>query len=139
MDHNINKVRGRKFCPNCQSPNGARAYTCRNCEQEFNVNVKKRKTFRSKIKDWKQLKEGDCIRVISGSGPYYNRGDQKDCIGHAGKFIVKSIDQNGLLCFGCSKNNKGFAHIYMGDKQMSSNVPNLIRSPHKIILSDRGR
>lgn len=135
----MNKVRGRKFCEKCQTANGARAYECKNCGHQFNVKTKKRRRVKVKINDWKQLKEGDCIRVISGSGPYYDRNGQKDPLGHAGKFIVKSIDQNGLVCFGCSKNNRGYAHIYMGEKANSLNIPNLIRAPHKIVLSDRDR
>jgi ribosomal protein L40E len=140
MDCSNDRVRGRKFCQKCQAANGPRAYFCKNCGNDFQVKAtKKPKFIRVKIQDWKELKEGDCIRVISGSGPYYDRNGQRDPSGHSGKFIVKSIDSNGLMCYGCSKNNKGFAYIYMGKKSRSNQIPNLIRSPHKIVRSTKDR
>lgn len=134
------KKRGIKTCKNCQTENGARAHFCSKCQAEFPIKNKHGfivKKINKKIDDWKELKEGECIRVISGTGPYYDRNGYKDSVGHYGKFIVKWIDDNGIVCFGCSKNNQGFAHIYMGEVMQSPTVPSLIRAPHKIIRSKK--
>lgn len=133
-----NKKRGVKTCKNCSTKNGVRSHFCSNCKAEFPIKNKHGiaiKKINKKIDDWKDLKEGDCIRVLNGSGPYYNCGEEKNYVGHSGKFIVKSVDSKGIIAFGCSKNNHGFAHIYMADAEQSPVVPNLIRSPHKIIRS----
>lgn len=136
----MQKQRGKKTCKKCGSLNGARAYNCVNCGNEFDIkSVKTKKIFRKKVRDWKELNSGDCIRVISGTGPYYDKELGKQSVGHNGKFIVMGLDKNGILGFGCSKNNSGYAHIYMGETVESPVVPNLIRSAHKIIFSRKDR
>lgn len=132
------KKRGQKSCSKCGTINGARAYSCRNCHESFEVKnkhgIKLKKISKKPITNWQELNEEDCIKVLAGSGPYYLENGIKDCVGHAGKFIIKSIKDDGIVAYGISKKNSGFVYIYMGPKQESPVVPNLIRSPHKIML-----
>lgn len=131
-------AKGNKTCKHCGEINGARAYSCKKCNTSFDIKtksgIKLNKTSKRVIKNWKELNSEDCIKVISGSGPYYFEDGVKDCVGHSGKFIIKDIKDDGIIAYGISKKNSGYVYIYMGPKTESPAVPNLIRAPHKIIL-----
>lgn len=69
------------------------------------------------IKDinWKDLVKGDRIKV--SSGPYYVSRGEFIPMGYRGRFVVESIDEQGIRAYGLDKHT-GFCHIYMsGDIQ----------------------
>lgn len=131
--------RGQKLCKNCNQINGARAHTCKHCGTEFiskseakqgKVRKKKLKKF-IEIEDWKALSSGDRIKVIGRSGNYYiGENGERQYMTDAGVYIVKSQDDKGLIVYG---SEGGFGYIYMGPEKKSDMIPNMYRSPHKIV------
>ncbi len=132
--------RGQKLCSNCNNINGARAHVCKHCNTEFvskgatTKNKLKRKRKEKKfnfIEDWKSLNSGDRIKVVGRSGNYYiGENGERQYLTDAGIYIVKSRDDKGLVVYG---NEGGFGYIYMGPEVKSEWVPNMYRSPHKIL------
>ena len=135
--------RGQKLCKSCNKINGARARVCKHCNNEFTIGatsknknpakIKKVKKF-EEITDWKALTNGDCIKVIGRSGNYYvgDSGD-KQYLTEAGVYTVKSHDANGLIVYAT---DGGWGYIYMGVEVKSDTIPNMYRSPHKIIKAN---
>jgi hypothetical protein len=129
--------RGQKLCKNCNNTSGARAHVCKHCGHEFVANnkavtckVKKKKVKKfEEISNWKELKRGDRIKVIGRSGNYYlgENGD-KQYLTDAGVYTVQDIDLLGLHVYG-----GGYGYIYMGPEKRSDAIPNMYRSPHKIV------
>lgn len=65
--------------------------------------------------DWRTLQKGDRIKV--SSGPYFVSKGEFIPMGYRGRFVVESLDANGILAWGLDK-HQGFCHIYMaGDIQ----------------------
>jgi hypothetical protein len=129
--------RGQKLCKNCNKINGARAYICKHCNTEFAIGIQAKNKFkRKKVKkfeyvDWKLLQKGDTIKVIGRSGNYHiNSEGEKSYMSDPGIYTVHNTDENGLIVY--SKNH-GFGYIYMGEEKPHSYLPNVYRSPHKII------
>lgn len=132
--------RGQKLCKKCNGINGARAHVCKHCNEEFIMGatsknkkppkIKKPKKFED-ISDWKSLTDGDRIKVIGRSGNYYvgDNGD-KQYLTDSGLYTVKSQDSKGLIVYA---NDGGWGYIYMGPEEASEYVPNMYRSPHKIV------
>lgn len=137
------KKRGQKVCSNCKKPSGARAYVCKNCNAVFEIKNKHGipvvRYNKTPIVSWRNLREGECIKVVMGSGPYRNTSNGKEYMGHSGKFVVMNICDNGINAYGISKHNHGHAFIYMGPLINSPIIPNLIRAPHKIVLCKRDK
>jgi len=132
--------RGQKLCKNCNGINGARAYVCKHCNVAFVSNaISKTKKFKRKrqpkkfeeISDWKELSDGDKIKVIGRSGNYYvgSNGDRQ-YMTDAGVYTVKDKDDKGLTVY---SQDGGFGYIYMGPEIKSDTIPNMYRSPHKIV------
>lgn len=128
--------RGQKLCKNCNNVNGARAHTCKHCNHQFVSNNKKTSNIKKKkvkkyeeIADWKSLSVGDKIKVIGRSGNYYlgENGD-KQYLTDAGVYTVQDKDDLGLRVY-----DGGYGYIYMGPEIRSSIIPNMYRSPHKIV------
>lgn len=135
--------RGQKLCKHCNGINGARSHTCKHCNTEFVIGanskskkpgkIKKPKKF-EEIADWKSLSNGDRIKVIGRSGNYYvNDSGEKQYLSDAGVYTVKSHDANGLIVYG---NEGGWGYIYMGPEIKSDTIPNMYRSPHKIVKTN---
>lgn len=130
--------RGQKLCKNCNQINGARAYTCKHCETQFD-NTKSKKPGKIKKQrkpkkyqeiDWKELINGDKIKVVGRSGNYYvNSIGEKQYLSDAGLYTVQYADTNGLIVY---SSDGGFGYIYMGPEMASDTIPNMYRSPHKI-------
>lgn len=128
--------RGQKLCKNCNQTNGARAHICKHCNNEFvsnsktpkKVNKRKPKKY-EEISNWKDLQKGDKIKVIGRSGNYYLGEDgDKQYLTDAGVYIVQDKDELGLRVY-----DGGYGYIYMGPEQKSDLIPNMYRSPHKIV------
>jgi hypothetical protein len=128
--------RGQKLCKNCNNINGARAHVCKHCDQEFVSNNKKPTQAKKKklkkyeeISNWKDLQKGDKIKVIGRSGNYYVGEDgDKQYLTDAGIYTVQDKDELGLRVY-----DGGYGYIYMGPETRSNTIPNMYRSPHKIV------
>lgn len=131
--------RGQKLCKNCNQINGARSYVCKHCNHEFNIGSKstsKNKTVKTRkpkkfeeITDWTNLQNGDRIKVIGRSGNYYLGQDgERQFLTDAGIYTVKGTDALGLHVY-----SGGYGYIYMGPEIKSDIIPNMYRSPHKIV------
>jgi hypothetical protein len=135
--------RGQKLCKSCNGINGARSHSCKHCNTPFNIGttskskkptkVKKVKKF-EEIEDWKSLSNGDNIKVIGRSGNYYlGSNGEKQYMTDAGVYTVKNTDNNGLIVYA---RDGGFGYIYMGPEIQSDTIPNMYRSPHKIVKTN---
>ncbi len=132
--------RGQKLCKNCNNINGARAHTCKHCNSEFkagatskNKPAKVRKTKKyEEITDWTSLSDGDRIKVVGRSGNYYVGPDgEKQYLTDGGIYTVKGSDSLGLHVY-----DGGYGYIYMGPEVQSTTIPNMYRSPHKILRAN---
>ena len=134
-----------KICPKCNQKSGVRSYFCKHCSYEFiakdDFTEKPKPERKPKVKnrvkkmvevDWKTLNIGETIKVVQGSGPYrINGGGEKIPFGHSGEYIVKEIQQDGMLA-----TQKGMIHfIYMGEPRMSPGDTYLVA--HKILAKER--
>lgn len=131
--------RGQKLCKNCNQINGARAYTCKHCNTDFDSSKtkkpgkikKQRKPKKYQEIDWTELTNGDKIKVVGRSGNYYvNPIGEKQYLSDAGLYTVQHRDTNGLIVYSA---DGGFGYIYMGPEVASDTIPNMYRSPHKIL------
>lgn len=132
--------RGQKLCKNCNNINGARAHTCKHCNNEFkaastsknkSAKIRKFKKY-EEINDWKSLKDGDRIKVVGRSGNYYMSQDgERQYLTDAGIYTVKAVDSLGLHVY-----DGGYGYIYMGPEVPSQVIPNMYRSPHKILRAN---
>lgn len=129
--------RGQKLCKNCNQINGARAYVCKHCNTDFEVRAKGKKFVKPrKIKkyvpiEWNTLQKGDRIKVIGRSGNYYiNQAGEKTYLSDPGIYSVQSVDDKGVTVYA---SDSGFGYIYMGKEEPHSEIPNMYRSPHKIV------
>lgn len=129
--------RGQKLCKNCNNINGARSHICKHCNTEFKagaISKSKPAKFRKPkkyehINDWTSLKSGDRIKVIGRSGNYYINSDgERQYLTDAGVYTISDIDALGLHVY-----NGGHGYIYMGPEVPSQVIPNMYRSPHKIV------
>jgi len=105
--------RGQKTCDKCGTSNGPRSKRCKQCNYGFAFKVKSReeRTTKSIKANWRDLVKGDRIKVRGG--PYYEKNGEITPMGYNGKFIVDSIDDQGIRAFGAD-GRCGFCHIYMG-------------------------
>lgn len=129
--------RGQKLCKNCDQVNGARSHVCKHCNHEFVSNsksksgkVKKKKVKKyEEVQNWRDLECGDKIKVIGRSGNYYiGDNGERQYLSDAGVYTVQSKDDLGLRVY-----DGGFGYIYMGPEVQSTLIPNMYRSPHKIV------
>jgi hypothetical protein len=134
-----------KTCPKCNKKSGVRSFFCE-CGHEFIYKDKdkenkaaKPKAIKNRVKklvpiDWRQLKVGEKVKVIKGSGPYrFNNGGERTSFGHSGEYFIKEIREDGLLA-----TQKGMTHfIYMGeDRTMDTGT---ILTAHKILARERDK
>ena len=134
--------RGQKLCKNCNGINGARSHVCKHCNAPFVKNTtgdhvtktkRRKKRFKkySSIDNWQDLSRGENIKVIRGYGSYYmNENGEKQYLADGGIYSIISVDTKGLVVYG---RDGGFGYIYMGPEEQSETLPNVYRSPHKIV------
>jgi hypothetical protein len=135
-----------KVCSHCQARVGVRTLKC-SCGQAFHSVVKKpdvvkylaplshevsgKRKRRFETVDWRDLKPGDRIRIIGGSGPYYQADDgSKKTMTERGTYRVVSLDKLGINAIGMGK-IAGHHHLYMGPHIKSPLFPGLYRRKHK--------
>ena len=127
--------KGQKVCPECNTVNGARAYQCKVCDYAFPNKHGRIRYSKRPVRDWRELKRGDCVRVVGGSGSYYVSPDtgERTYMSSKGKYKVHTVTYNGILAYGIGKNNTGCEFIYMGKHEQSSLCDNMYNAPHKLI------
>jgi hypothetical protein len=107
-------AKGQKTCEKCGTTTGPRAYMCKNCNAPFVFKAKSKEAKNTKvIRDfnWRELVKGDRIRVAGG--PYFVSRGEFIPMGYRGRFVVESVDDQGIRAYGLDKFS-GFCHIYMG-------------------------
>lgn len=107
-------MKGQKICASCGKGNGPRAFACKFCNTPFVFKAKSKEAKNTKIIrdiNWKDLVKGDRIKV--SGGPFFMSKGEFVHMGYRGRFIVESLDKNGILAWGLDK-HQGFCHIYMG-------------------------
>ena len=125
------KKRGQKICSKCNCINGVRAYNCKQCDHPFEMKKARRGPRKKLVEDYRELKRGDTIRVVGGSGDYYiDKEGNKHYFVERGKYKVYSIDNRGIQCYG----KHGYTYIYMGKRCRSKLVESCYKAPHKIML-----
>ena len=131
----------KKQCSNCGIKVGVRTKLCPDCGHKFLIRKRGRRP--KEVRDWEDLKKGDIIKVVTGSGPYFiskDRPGERIMMGHKGMFEVvelnyKSPKSCGII--GKKVNRNGYKanvieYIYMGesfyDEPLSTH-----KEPHKIL------
>ena len=128
--------RGQKRCKNCRTINAARQRVCVHCNKEF---VLKNTPVKNEVTDWKSLQKGDLVRVINGTGPFFQlsrncgeglKGD-KLFLGCRGKYIVRSVEDDGVDVLSITKNAR-YEYLYMGPTEFCDNS-GIHRRPYRIV------
>jgi len=132
----------KKECSGCGSMLGVRTKECPDCGYKFLI---RKRGPRPKEIDWTELKAGDTIKVVTGTGPYFlskDRPGEKIMMGHRGVFEVVELYGVGTTPRGCGvvgrqiSGNKNRAsvveYIYMGDTYYNDPL-SLHEEPHKIM------
>ena len=123
--------KGQKTCSKCGTFNGPRAFVCKNCNTQFAFKAKSKEHKTTKLIknfDWRTLEKGDKIKVTGG--PYFFTNGEFIPMGYRGKFIVESIDAQGIRAWGIERQS-GFAHIYMG-RDVQNRETGVWKVKHKI-------
>lgn len=125
-----NPLRGRKACKECGVINGVRAYVCKHCGEEFKMKKARRRPHKVPVKDFKTLQEGDLIRVVGGSGPYYTSKEtgERTYLVDRGKYIVVEVDRSGVHVNG----SNGSSYLYMGKTCPSDLLDSITKSACKL-------
>lgn len=125
-------AKGQKVCDKCGTATGPRAYMCKKCNTPFTFKVKSKEARNTKVirdYNWRDLIKGDKIRVAGG--PYFVSKGEFIPMGYRGRFIVDSLDDNGILAFGIDK-HQGFCHIYMG-ADIQNKETGVWKTKHKLM------
>lgn len=124
--------KGKKACPSCGTITGPRAYCCKKCNHIFVFKPKSKEAKNTKIirdVNWRELVKGDRIKVAGG--PYYVSRGEFIPMGYRGKFVVESVDENGIRAYGVDK-YAGFCHIYMGG-DIQNKETGVWKTKHKLM------
>ncbi len=130
-----------KVCGQCSEKNGVRTLICKKCQTLFkikssNYNPQKARKQRKKrfIKDWRSLLPGDIVRVMGGSGPFYEDAEGlRHYLTDRGKYKIKSIDKNGIHVLGIAPRTSGFQFLYMGPLKKSPLCTSMYRDKHRLL------
>tara|TARA_R110000824_G_scaffold280251_1_gene468384 strand:+ start:16487 stop:16864 length:378 start_codon:yes stop_codon:yes gene_type:complete len=117
-----------KTCNKCDEQCGVRTKICSNCGQRFATQILKKVKQGTSV-DWTLLVRGDKIKVIKGTGPYYqSKGGKKSPMGCPhGVFTVFGLNTEGIIV--CDKH--GFGYVYMGEEKYCEDT-GIQRVSHKI-------
>lgn len=131
----------KKQCTGCGLSVGVRTKECPECGNKFVI--RKRGPRPKEVANWLELKSGDIIKVVTGTGPYFLSKDkpgEKIMMGHKGKFEVVELNNlnpksRGII--GRQINNGGYRsnvveYIYMGDSYYDESL-STHKEPHKIL------
>ena len=130
----------QKECPECKSLSHARTSVCKSCNHVFYV---RKKDQQEKLAaNWRDLKAGDVIKCITGSGPYFVSKvmpGERIMLGEKGKFeVVQIVDQGPKSCgivgrqlYSRGRRSNVTEFIYMGETYYDDNMCSH-KEPHKI-------
>ena len=128
--------RGTKLCKQCGGGNGCRAFNCKHCDHPFKMKKLRKRPRLQKNFDWTKLNQGDVIRVVGGSGPYYkHKNGDKEYLTERGIYYIVDVCAEGLSVQ--SHKGGGREFLYMGAVCKSPWCTNLYRSPHKLLLKTK--
>src|SRR5690348_11288172 len=99
-----------KYCSKNHA-NGVRSLSCKTCGEQFIVKSKKIKKFQPKEIDWKELHPKDRIKILSGTGPYYEGENGRIYLGPAGIFDVVELHNDGFTI----RDGIAIGFCYMGE------------------------
>lgn len=120
-----------KVCSKCNQESGVRTKICE-CGAVFPTKTKREKALKPKCEevDWKELRKGDVVKVLVGTGPYYENSNGRTYMGLGGKYTVLSIEKEGFFV----DDGIGRAFCYMGETK-----PGVvgIKEAHKVKLIRR--
>ena len=121
-----------KVCTNCNSKNGVRTLVCKsNGSSRAKARKRRKKRF---IKKWRSLSPGDVVRVVGGSGPFYESSDgMRHYLTDRGKYEIESVDKNGLHVLGIAPRTSGYQFLYMGPLKKSPQCSAVYRDKHKLL------
>ena len=132
----------KKECPNCASKLGVRTKVCPDCDYKFLIRKKGPRP--KQVKNWEDLKKGDIIKCVTGTGPYFiskDRPGERIMMGHKGVFEVVKLNYKDSKSCGIIgkpiKKRGGYKgntqeYIYMGEEYYDS-ILNINKEPHKIL------
>ena len=128
--------RGNKICIKCGGSNGCRAFNCKHCDHPFKMKKLRKRPRLQKNFDWTKFNQGDVIRVVGGSGPYYkHKNGDKEYLTERGIYYIVDVCAEGLSVQ--SHKGGGREFLYMGAVCKSPWCTNLYRSPHKLLLKTK--
>jgi hypothetical protein len=123
----------KKECPDCGLSVGVRTKNCPDCGRKFRIIKRGPKP---KQVNWKELKKGDVIKCVQGTGPYWINPEDGEKIGFnfRGKYNVSFIDGRGIGAYPHKGNRteSGFCYIYMGKPDCSRST-GIHQRPHKVL------
>ena len=130
----------RKECSGCGIMLGVRTKECPDCGHKFLI---RKRGPRPKQIDWTELKAGDTIKVVTGTGPYFisrDRAGEKIMMGQKGMFEVVELygtgkpDGCGVVGRQLFGNHRAgvIEYIYMGETWYNDDL-NIHEEPHKIL------
>lgn len=116
--------RGQKLCKECGGVNACRRRKCIFCDTEF---ISKKTPIKHEVKNWRELRPGQQIKIIQGTGPYFipkvdsdeSAAGEKVCMGETGVYKVVRLEKNGIVGYGTSHKNARYTFIYMGPEKVS--------------------
>ena len=125
------KRRGIKICDNCGAENGVRSYECKACEHPFKMK-KVRKGRKSRlVTDWTELSQGEKIRVVGGSGPFYEDAEgERQYLTDRGMYTVLRNERDGLWV---RADQGSDSFLWMRGTMKSPLGTGITRQPHKIL------
>tara|TARA_R110000824_G_scaffold6161_1_gene28280 strand:- start:7826 stop:8344 length:519 start_codon:yes stop_codon:yes gene_type:complete len=132
----------KKECSGCGSMLGVRTKECPDCGHKFLI---RKRGPRPKQIDWTELKAGDTIKVVTGTGPYFLSKitpGEKIMMGQKGVFEVVELYGVGARPKGCGivgrqitgkKHRAGVVeYIYMGVTWYNDDL-SIHEEPHKVL------
>lgn len=125
----VNK-RGQKTCGECGTINGVRAFECKDCDAEFKMKKARKRPHYVPVEDFRTLEHGDEVKVIGGSGPYYENKETGDrtYLTDRGTYRVIKTDKTGIQVYG----GTGHGYLYMGKTCRSDIVASITKTACKI-------
>jgi len=108
-----------KVCHKCQTENGVRSRRCNKCDAAFAFKVKSKNQPSLTKTDWRELKKGDKIKVISGAGPHVIIDEVKHYIGvKPGIYNVYKLDDSGIHLY----DSGGHSYLQMIEPKKSLGI-----------------
>lgn len=148
-------TRGQKLCKNCQTVNGVRSFSCKNCNHPFvmknssdkadgqsvgtnNKPVRRKRMkprfLKEKVSNWKSLHCGDTIKIKFGPFFLNEETGERMYLNSGGVVTVCSMIKNGFWArYQKRRKDCGEFFVYMGDREPSPVIPSLTRQRHKLV------